>query len=435
MGRRDARQLQRPRRSDETYIGGLEKNKHASKKLNAGRGPVGKTAVVAAKDRDSNRVAARVIAEVDGATLNGFVDAHAGGGAAVYTDGSTCYKGRENHESVAHSVGEYVRYLEGVKVHTNGVESFWSMLKRATREPSTGSAPSTSSGTLASSRTAQYPGHGHHRPDGGRSRRTGWSAVALPGVGSVSRRGHPTEVDAYVFIKNTLKSIGWGYTKSRPHSYWASVDPERMPRQPRDQAAPGVGKTENIVKVSDTVLWVIEAKGSLENLSGAMSDAYGRTAVLNESDRFQVMFVSGVAGNHIDGFVTRTEYLHAGEFRPITWNGTPVTGLLRYADLLQVLEYDTPDVRTPKIDEALFLARANAINEELHLGAVNPHQRASVMAALLLSMLTDTGPNIAERSPSILIEDINSRVRSVLMSQGKPEFYDYIRIALPHDNG
>ena len=116
---------------DETYIGGTEKNKHAKNKLRAGRGTVGKTAVVGAKDRDTNRVAARVIDEVDRATLNSFVDAHTDPDAEVYTDGSTAYKGRPNHQAVAHSAGEYVKYLDGVKIHTNGVESFWSMLKRA----------------------------------------------------------------------------------------------------------------------------------------------------------------------------------------------------------------------------------------------------------------------------------------------------------------
>ena len=36
-----------------------------------------------------------------------------------------------DHDFVRHSAGEYVKYLEGTKVHTNGIESFWSMLKRA----------------------------------------------------------------------------------------------------------------------------------------------------------------------------------------------------------------------------------------------------------------------------------------------------------------
>ena len=53
------------------------------------------------------------------------------------------------------------------------------------------------------------------------------------------------------------------------------------------------------------------------------------------------------------------------------------------------------------------------------------------MAALLLAMLSDTGPNIEERSPTILINDINARVHNVLTTQGKAEFYEYIKIALP----
>ena len=103
---------------DETYFGGWEKNKHS--KLRAGRGTVGKTA-------PTNQVAARVVEGTDKKTLQGFVKQHAAQGAKVYTDDASAYDGLENREAVKHSVAEYVRG----QAHTNGVESFWSMLKRA----------------------------------------------------------------------------------------------------------------------------------------------------------------------------------------------------------------------------------------------------------------------------------------------------------------
>ena len=114
---------------DDTYVGGKRRNKsNAERKEAAGRGPVDMTAVVGAKDRATNQVSAKVVQDTDKATLQGFVADNAEPGAVVFTDDAAAYEGIENpHETVKHSVSEYVR---GV-AHTNGIESFWSMLKRA----------------------------------------------------------------------------------------------------------------------------------------------------------------------------------------------------------------------------------------------------------------------------------------------------------------
>ena len=72
-----------PSEADEVYMGGKEKNKHAAKKKRAGRGAVGKTAVVGIKDRATNQVRAKVVKETDAKTLQGFVQANTEDGSTV----------------------------------------------------------------------------------------------------------------------------------------------------------------------------------------------------------------------------------------------------------------------------------------------------------------------------------------------------------------
>ena len=106
----NARNMTGPVEVDEIYLGGKRKNmSNKKRKQLTGRGPVGKTAVVGAKDRATKQVAARVVDNTKAKTLQGFVSEHVQPGAKVYTDDSTSYIALENHESVKHSIQEFVR--------------------------------------------------------------------------------------------------------------------------------------------------------------------------------------------------------------------------------------------------------------------------------------------------------------------------------------
>ena len=126
-------QFQGPVEVDETYIGGKRKNMHAYRRRQLAReygsgGSSGKSPVIGMKDRASNKIAAKPADYIDTEILDAYITEYTDAKAKVYSDGARVYDGiSRKHKSVRHSVGEYVRG----KVHTNGIESFWAILKRA----------------------------------------------------------------------------------------------------------------------------------------------------------------------------------------------------------------------------------------------------------------------------------------------------------------
>ena len=115
---------------DETYVGGKEANKHSSKKLRAGRGPVGKTVVVGLVERKGNAVV-EVQPDSKASTIVSMIQEHVHPyDATIYTDEHGAYNHLSSlgyaHETVVHSAKQYV----AGRAHTNNIEGFWSNTKR-----------------------------------------------------------------------------------------------------------------------------------------------------------------------------------------------------------------------------------------------------------------------------------------------------------------
>ncbi|HEY8746936.1 MAG TPA: IS1595 family transposase [Tepidisphaeraceae bacterium] len=118
--------------ADETFVGGKARNMHKGKRKAKGRGIVGKTAVMGLlerhTDKGKSKVRTFVVDNTKRKTLQPVVLAHVETGSNVYTDSLASYAGL-NPDFVHGFVNHAEKYVDGA-VHTNGMENFWSLLKR-----------------------------------------------------------------------------------------------------------------------------------------------------------------------------------------------------------------------------------------------------------------------------------------------------------------
>jgi len=123
-----------PIEADETYVGGLARNMHFSRrgKTIKGTGPAGKTIVMGLLGRHSGKRRSQFRTEVvknnDEQTLHAIIHKNVVPGSEVFTDSLASYRGLDPqflHDFVDHAE----KYVDGI-VHTNGMENFWALFKR-----------------------------------------------------------------------------------------------------------------------------------------------------------------------------------------------------------------------------------------------------------------------------------------------------------------
>ena len=117
---------------DETFIGPKPQAMHRERRLKlktAANGFAEKTAIIGMLDRDTRQVRAKVVPNVKRETLQNEILAQIEGKSTIYTDGYSGYDTLAQREFIHATVNHTTEYVNG-QVHTQGIENFWSLLKR-----------------------------------------------------------------------------------------------------------------------------------------------------------------------------------------------------------------------------------------------------------------------------------------------------------------
>lgn len=239
-----------------------------------------------------------------------------------------------------------------------------------------------------------------------------------------------TEVEAYKFILDQLSVHGWNTKNPSRHAEGRVWTQNQCLAHPEIKRALGATRPENVVKLSESRLWVIEAKRDRRELEKAVREAADYADAILGGGVLDVPLITGVAGNDTSNYLVRTEMRVRSVWRTVTINGQPATALLTPSQVDTLLRQGDAAIRDYVPPPALFLRTAERINADLHIGGINKNERAKVMASLLLAVVDEPGPNVDADLP-VLIEEINSRAKHVLRKNGKQEFARFIEIIPP----
>ena len=242
-------------------------------------------------------------------------------------------------------------------------------------------------------------------------------------------------VEAYGHIRRQLHDLDWIVKNPSLNTGGQVWTQNQALNHPEMKKAWDKDRPENVVKLSEKFVWIIEAKASRKDLAKAVNEAtdYYAKRINDLGGNLQAILATGIAGDEESSYVARTMFWLKGQWQVITINGQEATGLLSESDIQNLLDNKTADIHDFAPPQFLFLQAAERINGILHEGGINKNERAKTMAALLLSVVNEP-PNLDTELP-VLIDEINARSKHVLTANGKKEFAPFVTIIPPtNDN-
>lgn len=234
---------------------------------------------------------------------------------------------------------------------------------------------------------------------------------------------HVTEVHAYVYIlKELIEKKGWKkeqiYTQNECQN-------NKLIKEQLDKDTP-----ENIVEISPTRFYVIESKSTRLMLEQAVREAKGYAETLNGSSQIKALFITGIAGNPEEGYISSSQFLHDGKWETITENAAEITGLVSESEISKIQLANNPALKDVEISENEFMRTAEEINGILHENAIHKDARARFISAILLALSKKVELDLSQE-PVELVNAINTRVDLVLKREKKADFSRFIQIDLP----
>ena len=259
------------------------------------------------------------------------------------------------------------------------------------------------------------------------TRQTAAQTIKAKAIKSRSKRRSvmsQSEVHAYAYIlKELTEKKGW--TKNQIYTQGECLN------NPEIRKHLGLTKPENVIEINPKTFYVIESKNERSKIEQALKEAKEDYAdKINESNRIQALFVTGLAGNEEEGYIAKSQFYKNGKWETITENEIEITGLISTKQAEDILSNQTAHIKDVEITENEFLETAENINDILHENSINKDYRAKFISAILLAMSDGKEIDVTQ-SCDVLIENLNSRVKAILRKHDKLNFANFIKIDEP----